>query len=160
MKTVYKAGLLLFIYVLAPTPDKRVKMESIDSIKQETARNNDTLYVVNFWATWCAPCVKELPVFQRAYKLYASQKVKMIYVCLNAPKELAQVEKFANDKDLKPEVILISDQNPNAWINKIDTSWSGTIPATVLYKHGVKQYFYEGECSPLKLDSLIATNLQ
>jgi len=121
---------------------------------QAATRQNDTLYVVNFWATWCDPCVKEIPDFQTAYKKYAHKKVKMIFVSLNSQRELQKVEQFVTDKSLGPEVLLLNGGAPDSWIDKVDSSWSGAIPATVIYKHGKKVYFHEGE---LTLDNLSKT---
>ena len=138
----------------------RVAVVSFDEMQQCTLKNNDTLYVVNFWATWCDPCVKELPYFQQEYKKLISKKVKMVFVSLNSAKEIAKVEQFAKDKDLKPQVLLLSANNPNIWINKVDSNWSGAIPATALYKHGKKLYFHEGDFTLDKLDKLIQSKLK
>jgi len=160
MNLVKKTGLLLFISSLAFS-GQRVTVISYNELQQQAAlKNNDTLYVVNFWATWCDPCVKELPSFQAAYTRFASRKVKMIYVSLNSAKDIASVEKFAEQKDLKPEVLLLSANNANVWINAVDSSWSGAIPATVLYRHGKKLYFHEGDFTQDKLNSLIQSKLK
>ncbi len=119
-------------------------------------KTNDTLYVVNFWATWCEPCVKELPFFQQEYKKYAAHKVKMIYVSMNSVKELSKVQNFVDNLKLGPEVVLLTG-NPNDWIDKVDSSWSGAIPATVMYKSGKKVYFREGEFTSESLEKVIQT---
>ena len=118
-------------------------------------KTNDTLYVVNFWATWCEPCVKELPGFQQAYQRYYRKKVKMIFVSLNSVRDSAIVENFASSHDMVPVVVLLKGGNANDWINKIDSSWSGGMPATIMYKSGKKVYFREGEMNPDSLDSII-----
>jgi thiol-disulfide isomerase/thioredoxin len=123
-------------------------------------KNNDTLYVVNFWATWCMPCVKELPYFQKAGQKFAGQKVKVVFVSLNSIKELPQVEKFASDKQIQQDVKLLNAGNPNNWIDTIDSSWSGSIPATVMYRNGKKTYFREGEFTQAELDSIIHNKIQ
>jgi len=118
-------------------------------------KTNDTLYVVNFWATWCDPCVKELPAFQQEEKKYANHKVKFIFVSMNAPRELNKVQNFVDNQKLGPVVLLLNGGNPNDWIDKIDSSWSGSIPATVMYKSGKKVYFREGEFTPESLEKVI-----
>jgi thiol-disulfide isomerase/thioredoxin len=155
MSFVKKAA---FVLVFAPMAllQGHVNVVTFTQLQSEAAlKQNDTLYVVNFWATWCDPCVKELPNFQQAYKKYKTHKVKMVFVSLNSPKELEKVEQFVTDKNLVPEALLLNGGNPNSWIDKIDTSWSGAIPATVMYKHGKKVYFHEGELTQDNLNKTI-----
>ena len=120
----------------------------------------DTLYVVNFWATWCKPCVGEMPYFEKADERFKAQKVKVIFVSLNSVKEIALVDKFVSDKQVKPEVLLLNAGNPNVWIDEVDSSWSGAIPATVMYRKGKKAFFREGEFTQNELDSIIQTKIK
>lgn len=160
MKNIKRAGLALFISIVSFT-SSHVSVVSFEQLKQEAAlKHNDTLYVVNFWATWCDPCVKELPYFQNAYKKFNTRKVKMIYVSLNSLKDLPKVEKFADDNDLKPKVLLLNASDPNVWINGIDSSWSGALPATALYRSGKKLYFHEGDFTQDKLNDLIQSKIK
>ncbi|HSY77170.1 MAG TPA: TlpA family protein disulfide reductase [Bacteroidia bacterium] len=157
MKLTKKAA-LLFILLPAYLPQNSVSVVTFSQLQAQAAtKQNDTLYVVNFWATWCDPCVKELPYFQTESKKFQHSKVKMILVSLNSMKELAKVQQFTTDKNLGPEVLLLNGGNPNDWIDKIDSSWSGAIPATVMYKHRKKLYFHEGDLTQTELDKAIAT---
>ncbi len=104
---------------------------------------NDTTYVVNFWATWCQPCVEELPNFEKLNAEYQSQKVKVILVSLDMRKQVeSNLIPFVQKRNLKSQVIHLSDSDANAWISKVDSAWSGAIPATVIYKKN-KRKFYE-----------------
>lgn len=123
-------------------------------------QTNDTLYVVNFWATWCKPCVAEMPYFRQADEKFKGQKVKVVFVSLNSPKELATVNKFVTDKNITQQVHVLDAGNPNVWINQVDTNWSGAIPATVMYKGGKKVLFREGEFTQAELDSIIKNKTQ
>ena len=139
----------------AVLPEKAVTVVSLRDYQNKAIKNNDTLYVVNFWATWCMPCVKELPYFEEANAKLKGQKIKFIYVSMNSAKEVAQVNSFINQKQIKADVYLLNAGNPNIWIDQIDSSWSGAIPATIMYKHGKTAMFYEGEFTRNKLDSVI-----
>ena len=108
-------------------------------------QKNDTLYVVNFWATWCKPCVEELPLFQNAISTYKDQPVKIILVSQDAKTRVLQVAQFMQKKQYTAECFVLSAGNPNVWIDKIEPKWSGTIPATILYKNGEKVNFHEGD---------------
>lgn len=134
----------------------KVTVVNLQQLQSYAANNHtDTLYVVNFWATWCDPCVKELPAFLEESKKYSGQKVKMIFVSMNAARELGKVQNFVDSHNLGPLVLLLNAGNPNDWIDKIDSSWSGTIPATAMYKSGKKVYFREGEFTSESLDKII-----
>jgi thiol-disulfide isomerase/thioredoxin len=105
--------------------------------------NNDTTYVVNFWATWCKPCVAELPYFEQLHEAYKAKKVKVLLVSLDFS---SQIEKklipFLEKRPLQSTVIVLDDPDANSWIDKVDASWSGAIPATVIFK-GTKRGFFE-----------------
>lgn len=106
-------------------------------------QQNDTTYVINFWATWCAPCVKELPYFEELTTKYANEKVKVILVSLDFSKQLeTKLKPFLAKNKLQSEVLVLIDPDANSWVDKVNPKWSGAIPATVVYK-GDKNEFYE-----------------
>jgi thiol-disulfide isomerase/thioredoxin len=150
-----KIGFITFLFPFLFTGTKVITV-TFDQLEAYAAhKHNDTLYVVNFWATWCDPCVKEIPAFQQEVKKYANRKVKFIYVSMNATREVGKVQNFVDNQNLGPIVLLLNAGNPNDWIDKIDSSWSGTIPATVMYKSRKKIYFREGEFTSESLDKVI-----
>lgn len=100
-----------------------------------------------------------MPYFVSAAQKFSNQKVKVIFVSLNSVKEKNTVQKFVNDRNIQQEVLLLNAGNPNVWINEIDSSWSGAIPATTFYKNGKKELFYEGEFTPQQLESIIQSKL-
>ena len=110
--------------------------------KEYLQRSNDTTYVVNFWATWCKPCVKELSAFEQIGSAYKDQKVKVILVSLDCPDKVAShVIPFIEKRNLRSEVILLDDPDHNGWIPKVSEEWSGAIPATVMVRDGAKQFY-------------------
>jgi thiol-disulfide isomerase/thioredoxin len=133
---------------------------SLEQLQQAHVKQNDTLYVVNFWATWCKPCVAEMPFFEKAAETFNNQKVKIVFVSLNYPREIEAVDKFVKQKNIHLPCYVLNGGNPNVWIDKIEKEWSGSIPATVMYKGGKKVYFREGDFTQTELDSIIKTNLQ
>ena len=105
-------------------------------------KDNKT-YVINFWATWCAPCLKELPYFEELHDKYGNQNLRVILVSLDFPDKFeSQLKPFVKKKNLLPQVILLDDPNENEWIPKVDESWSGALPATLIYNKN-KRAFYE-----------------
>jgi len=117
----------------------RISGQTISEIDREgitmlTQKSNDTTYVVNFWATWCSPCVKEISYFEELYRKYNSSTVSVILVSLDFPN---QVEKrllpFIQEKEISAPVLLMTDLNYNGWIDRVDPTWSGALPATLIY---------------------------
>lgn len=98
--------------------------------------NADTVFVVNFWATWCKPCVQELPSFDSLMTATKSLPVKLLLVSLDFKEELdKKVNPFLQKNNIRIECVLLDEINGNDFINKISPQWSGAIPAT-LFKHG------------------------
>lgn len=107
------------------------------------SRKDDKTYVINFWATWCAPCIKELPYFEIVNKKYSGNNVEVILVSLDFPKQYEKkLIPFIEKKKLESKVIALDDPKMNDWIPKIDEDWSGAIPATIIYNKD-KSQFYE-----------------
>jgi len=116
---------------------------------------NDTTYVVNFWATWCIPCVRELAAFEELNKKYKDQKVKVVLVSLDYPGQLtSKVVPFLEDNGINSDVILLADPNSNEWIDKVSPDWSGSIPATVIYNRNFRS-FYEKSFEFDELDDIV-----
>jgi thiol-disulfide isomerase/thioredoxin len=141
-----------------PGKGQLITLEQLQTITQQPG--NDTLYVVNFWATWCKPCIEEMPYFLESSKKFSGSRIKIIFVSLDFASELERVRKFAEKRIPGQEYYLLNAGNPNDWIDKVDPSWSGAIPATVLYSSGKKNFFREGDLQQLELDSIINMNLQ
>lgn len=105
--------------------------------------DTDKVYVVNFWATWCAPCVKELPYFETLNDKYADKNVEVLLVSLDFPKKYdSQLKPFIKEKGLKSKVVALNDTDSNYWIPKISEEWTGAIPATLIFSKD-ERAFYE-----------------
>ena len=105
--------------------------------------NSDTTYIVNFWATWCKPCVAELPAFDSLYIKTKNTKTKVILVTLDFKEDLdKKTNPFLAKHKIKSECVLLDEINGNDFINKIDPSWTGAIPAT-LFKQNTRKFFVE-----------------
>ena len=119
-----------------------VRVVNYDQIEPYLLKSNDTIYLVNFWATWCAPCIKELPAIETVEQKYAKQKFKVLLVSLDFPKDLtSRLEPFIKSKNITSDVFLLNDPDQNRWIDKVDPSWSGEIPFTLIYgKHFRESY--------------------
>jgi thiol-disulfide isomerase/thioredoxin len=116
---------------------KTVKLDALTSLLNNDA---DSVYVINFWATWCKPCIEELPYFEEATSAFSQKNVRIILVSLDFPSELDKVLlPFVKKKDFKSEVLLLDEQNPNEWIDKIEPEWTGSLPATIILRNRIKK---------------------
>ena len=119
-------------------------------------QTGDKVYVVNFWATWCAPCIKELPYFETVNK---RDDVEVLLVSLDFPNyKTKRLLPFVEKHQLQSKVVHLDDANENFWINDIDTEWSGAIPATIIYTQEERK-FYEQSFTLEQLNSEIESFL-
>lgn len=117
---------------------------------------DDKVKVINFWATWCAPCVKELPFIDSLRYTYDAHEVEVLLVSLDFPDQLSIVNKFLQRKKIGSPVWLLDETDPNFFIDKVDPSWSGAIPATLLVRNSPEQrIFLEGELTKTELEEHI-----
>ncbi len=118
-------------------------------------RESDTTYVLNFWATWCKPCVAEMPAFLEVESQMSKQqrKVQFIFVTLDDVENLERkVKPFLKSRNITSTMVLLDDVRYNTWIDKVSTDWSGAIPATLVYNHSKKKReFYERDFNTKEL---------
>jgi thiol-disulfide isomerase/thioredoxin len=138
----YSIVFILFcILNFAQSSAQSVKEIDSDALKALTYTMNDTTYVVNFWATWCSPCVKEIGYFEELHRQRESEKVKVILVSLDFPNQIdRRVIPFLKEKEITADVLLMTDLDYNSWIDRIDPSWSGAIPATLIYNRETRVF--------------------
>jgi len=122
------------------TKAQNIQIVKFNDLKQLVYNQSDTTYIVNFFASWCKPCIQEIPVFLSFAKGTKKNKVKLVFVSLdlktNQEKLLQIVEKYNLQN-----VYLLNETNANNWINKIGKHWSGAIPATLIIKKGKHKKF-------------------
>ncbi len=123
-----------------------VPVIGLDNLEKRLENGADTTYVVNFWATWCGPCVKELPYFETLGGNNSDKKFKVLLVTLDFVENLqSKVIPFIEQKGIQNEVLLLDESNPNEWIPRVSEKWSGAIPATIFVNtHKKTRHFHEG----------------
>jgi thiol-disulfide isomerase/thioredoxin len=122
-----------------------LKKVSTGELLELTGKKNDTTYVVNFWATWCSPCVKEISYFEELHRQYPSGRLRVVLVSLDFPDQAERrVVPFLREKEITSQVLLMTDLNYNDWIDLVDPTWSGAIPATLIFDRN-ERIFLERE---------------
>ena len=138
-------------------------IKKVDALWIEQMKHNksDTIYIINFWATWCKPCVAELPIFDTLTDLYKSKKVKIILVSNDMKREVdTRIPEFIRERKVTSAVYWMSELNADKWINPINKDWSGAIPATWIVCPKKKlNYFKEGEITQQEIKSIITKHI-
>lgn len=122
---------------------------------------SNTILVINFWATWCGPCVEELPSFEKLHEKFANDSFEVLLVSLDFKSRLEKhFIPFLEKNQLKSEVILLADQDADRWIPKMYPDWEGTIPATVLIRGGQRVFHAEQFENYEELESFVLSFLK
>ncbi len=127
----------------------KVRVIKFEDLQKQINRVSDTTLVVHFWATWCKPCVEELPNYEKLSREYAKKRIRFLMVSMDFTKDLKdKVEPFIAKNNINSEVVLLNEPDYNAWIDEIDKEWSGTIPATLMVNLTMrKRVFFEGQAN-------------
>ncbi len=153
-------GLLIILLLFAwgsraVDHQESVPVLNFDQFEHMLHRDTDSVYVVNFWATWCAPCVREIPDFEALHEQYAGQGVRVVLVSLDFPNHLhSRLLPFIQERRMQSQVLLLDDANENRWIPLVDERWNGVIPATLIYTRNFRT-FHEGVISLAELKEII-----
>lgn len=136
---------LLFLIIISSCCAAQVAVLKITDLEKRIKNNSDTIYIVNFWATWCVPCIKELPDFDSIHTEYKNSKVKVLLVSMDFKEDLkTKLLPFIRTKKIKSEVLLLDEVNGNYFIPKVSEQWTGAIPATLIINNQKKiQHFFE-----------------
>lgn len=162
MKNLIKIVVLFLFCSVFKAQQTEVSVMKYEDLEKRIQQGKDKVLVVNFWATTCAPCVKELPHFMEVNDKHRDNpKFKMLLVSLDRLVDKERVLKLIKNKNLTAEVILLDDiKRMNTWIPRFEKSWDGNIPVTLFYKNGEKVHFNDGEMSKEELEKTITENLQ
>ena len=144
------------------TPQEIVEIDGIsipvydfDGFAPALEAQDTTTYVINFWATWCRPCVEEMPHFLKLAGEMEGQQVEFLFVSLDFRKSLEKnVIHFVREHGMENRTVMLNDPDANRWISQVDPSWSGAIPATLVYK-GDNREFREAQLTYEELKDII-----
>ena len=132
----------IFLLSMQAVVAQQVHLITADNLNNRINKGQDTTFVINFWATWCVPCIKELPDFEKFDQKFKAEKLKVLLISLDFKSDLtSSVVPFIKKRNIKSEVLLLDEKDQQVFINKIDSGWSGTIPATLFIKNITRKFF-------------------
>ena len=150
--------LLLILSIHSTAQADKPPVVNFEGLEPYLQKNNDTIYVVNFWATWCKPCIEELPYLEQIHQDKFDDPVQVILVSLDF---INQVEDklipFIRDYKLRSTVVVLDDPDANIWIDKVDPRWSGAIPATIIYQREKRMFFPDSFEDYASIKSIISS---
>jgi thiol-disulfide isomerase/thioredoxin len=120
--------------------------------------NPDKIKIINFWATWCKPCVRELSLFE-LYSQKNKQYAEVYLISLDRFDDINKLAEFLGRREITTHVGMLLDKNYNEWIGKVDANWSGAIPATLIISNGQKYFFEQEFENYFALESVIEKSL-
>jgi len=146
--------MILYVSISSYSQDlKIIKFADLEQKILESKQNRISIY--NFWATWCKPCIIEMPYFENMAIKYKS-KIDLIFVSLDfADLAESRVIPFLKNREINSRTLLLDDTNYYTWIDKIDPTWSGAIPATLIVDFNGNKHFYEKQFKEKELESTI-----
>jgi thiol-disulfide isomerase/thioredoxin len=147
---------LALMFTLFAFAQNKPAVYKIDDLLRRIHNKSDTIYVVNFWATWCKPCVQELPDFENFTRQNKPALAKVLLVSLDFKEDMnTKLIPFLQNTGYTSEVVLLDEVNGEIFINKVHKSWSGVIPVTYFTtKNKKKEVFIQ---SKVNLDTLNTT---
>ena len=139
-----------------------VALTNVDAAGLRDLRKNGSgkLRLVNFWATWCAPCVAEFGELVTINRMYRKRDFEFISVSMNRPDEAPQVLKFLQEQQASNRNLIFASAERDALINAFNPDWQGEVPYTVLLDPEGKEIYSEsGSIDPLALKRAIVKSL-
>jgi thiol-disulfide isomerase/thioredoxin len=150
-------SLVIFLSFVGVSNAQSIPKWKMADVVRSFSADNDTVYVVNFWATFCKPCIEEIPDFIRIVKKYEGQKVKLLLVSLDLPNFYpAKIAAFAKKNKYNTNIVWLDETNADVFCPMIDKNWSGAIPATIIInnKTGYRK-FVEDQIKPAAFELAI-----
>ncbi len=149
----------------APTQDGSAQVPALQEVTHDDAmavieESDARLTVVNFWATWCVPCVEEFPAFVNLDQSLDDQGVDVMFISTDFPNKKEKVVKFLAEHGVTGTTYLKTG-NSTKFVNSFNEEWSGAVPATFIYdEKGTRLDFWEGKASYEELKQRVTVHLE
>ncbi len=146
---------ILFLVFTTKSDAQEIKKIRITEL-EKTIKESKTPLIVNFWATFCIPCIEEIPYFEETVKKYKKDSVKLLLVSLDLKEDYEKIKPFVAKRKFTAPMVWLNETNADYFCPIVDSSWSGAIPAT-LFINNKKGYrrFYQEQIKEEKLEKEI-----
>ncbi len=149
--------IIFFLFCASSVFSQSVESVKLVDLQKIIQGAGDRVLVINFWATWCAPCIKEIPYFEKLNAEDKNAEVILVSMDYDLDPNTEKVNRFVTRKKIKSRVLVLTESDPNSWIDKIDKRWSGALPATLVVNSKTgKRELTQGELGEGELEKLIA----
>jgi thiol-disulfide isomerase/thioredoxin len=123
--------LVLLLAGMVPVAGQPVRKVKITDLEHTIAQSDHPLIII-FWATFCEPCNKEIPYFQKTVARYGDDKVELILVSLDLPDYYpARIANFAHSKGYTSRILWLDETNADYFCPRVDARWTGGIPCSL-----------------------------
>lgn len=137
------AGLFTILSIAGISQSGTIEKWKITDVEKYIAESK-TPVIINFWATFCKPCIEEIPYFEEAIKKYQDKGINMVLVSLDIENFYPEkIRKFADKNNFKSRITWLDEYDADYFCPRIDKSWSGAIPATLFVNNqtGYRSFF-------------------
>jgi thiol-disulfide isomerase/thioredoxin len=152
--------ILTVLFCFSSVFSQEIKRVTIDDLEKIITETKSPL-IVNFFATWCKPCVEELPYFLQEFSVHKKDSLQLLMVSLDFKDFFPQkILSFAKKRKVTAPIVWLDETNADVFCPKIDSTWSGAIPASLFINSatGYKS-FYEGQISQEQLKKFFYNEL-
>jgi len=149
-------GVFLLSICMISLSAQNVELVKYDQLEKEYKVEENKLLLVNFWATWCGPCIREIPHFQEADK---RSDIAVYLVSVDFPQDKKKVENFVEKRNLDSRIFLLDEKDYDYYMPKVSENWTGAIPATLVIDSYGNRYFYEQAFTKETLQTTIDKHL-
>jgi thiol-disulfide isomerase/thioredoxin len=152
MKKIFFIAIIFFSFTAFSFAQPIPKIKMDDVLKM--IDSSKTPLIINFWATWCRPCVEEIPRLERNVDSFKAQGAKLILISVDFANDYAsKLTSFVQQRGYTAQVYWLDENDPAQFCPRIDTHWAGKIPAILMvnnakhyrafYNYGLVQYQME-----------------